>query len=306
MTNISMLNLYSQDLIFSSRIKTFARKVLGRDARGPQAVLASLKKGLSEIGCEYSLNLPIGQKINVACVLSNTKILGWAIGKKKKNKIGKIVAGPNIAITPNEYNGILQDSNLDVILVPSEWVRDFYVKMTPALSPKIQIWPAGVTVPKEEKTEKEYDFLLYNKLGGDTELFNRIVRHLKDKNFKVKVLVYGSFEQEEYFKSLSLSKRLIYLSASESQGLAMLEAWTRGVPSFVWDKGFFEHSGVTVTGNIASPYLTPAAGERFKDFEEFSELLPKFLQTAYNPRDYVMQNFTDGICAQKYLNITNA
>jgi hypothetical protein len=300
-----MLNLYTQDLFFSSRIKTFARKLLGRDARGPRAVLTSLRNGLGEIGCEYSLNRPIGEKVGLACVLSDVKTLNWAIGQKKKNRIGKIIAGPNIAITPKQFNGILQDPGLDVIIAPSQWVRDFYVKMAPGLAQKIQIWPAGVAVPKEQKVTKEFDFLIFNKLKADTSLFERITRYLEGQNYQFRVLSYGSFKQEQYFKSLQSCKNLIYFSDSESQGLAMFEAWARGVPSLVWDKGFFEYGGISITGYTSSPYLTEAAGERFRDFGEFTRILPKFLQTAYSPRGYVLENFTDKICAQKYLNLAN-
>ena len=296
--------LYNESFSVLPRIKRGLKGVLGKEVRGPEAVFAGLVKGLTELGVDYKINQKPISQIQTVCVVSGIKTLKWAIEQKKLGKLKKIMAGPNLVIAPTDRGGILKSPLINRIIVPSLWVEDFYIKSASALAGKISVWPAGVDVPRAGGSEKSTEFLIYNKLGKG-KLFFDVSNYLKHHKFKFGVVDYGRFKQQEYFKLLESSRYLIYLSESESQGLAMFEAWARNVPVLVWDKGFFEHENVRVEGNVASPYLREEAGGRFRDFREFQEILKSFLQTAFKPKEYIEKNFTFKIAAENFLKVLN-
>src|SRR5262249_8827441 len=100
-----------------------------------------------------------------------------------------------------------------------------------------------------------------------------------------------------------------FLSSSESQGLALLEAWMANVPTLVWNVGEVGVKGYKIKDDkLAAPYLSQSSGIFFKGHADFSEKLEFFLNniTNFQPRKYAMENFTDKIAAEKFLNIVNS
>ena len=298
-----MLNIYTENFFVLNRIKNFIKILLGMQNRGPKAVEDSLLRGLEELSYSYEINfrrLPI----NLACVISGSQTLRWAIEQKKKGLIKKIIAGPNMVVFPEDSGGVLTDPAVDVVVVPSLWVKNLYCRLAPKLADKIRIWPAGIAVPKMIAKEKKFDFLVYDKTKAST-LRSEITNYLKKQGYKFKILTYGQFQQAEYFELLEESKYEIYLSQSESQGLGVFEAWARNVPALVWERGYFEYKGFRLDARAASPYLAPQTGNSFRDFADFPKQLEVFLLASHEPRRYMLENFTDTICAQKYLDIVH-
>ena len=285
------------------KAETFLKKILGRNSRGPNAVFESLALGLRGLGEEFCVNCKPESQAEVACVLSGVRTLAWAIEQKKKRVFKKLVAGPNIVVNPNEEGGLLKNSLIDIIIAPSQWVKDYYSAVAPEIAGKIQIWPAGVVVPPLPRAkEKQTDFLVYNKIG-DNILLEYGLEYLKNKGFSYKVFTYGRFKQQDYYAWLEKTKYEIYLSNSESQGLAMFEAWARGVPTLVWEKGFYKSEGVRISGKISAPFLEKASGLFFSNENDFASRFDEFLNIKYEPREYVKANFTNKITAQNYLYI---
>ena len=273
-------------------------------------VFQSLIKGLGELGVEYKVNPAFKGVIETACVLSGVTVLKAAIKNKSKGIVKKIIAGPNLVITPDDAGRILKSSEIDKIIVPSRWVKDFYISLAPELASKIFIWAAGVEFPEGRTSEvggreSEIDFLMFNKVK-DQNLNNQINTLLEGNGYRVADVKYGQYNQQKYFNLLERSKNLVYLSQSESQGLAMFEAWAYDVPTLVWDRGFMENGKYRVSGNTASPYLSPQTGMRFLDFEGFKRVLPQFLNFDFAPRKWIEENATNKIAARKYLEIVNA
>lgn len=297
-----MLYLYTENLFLSNRVKSLLKKILGKETRGPKAVIDSLTTGLRELGEDFSLNKTINKPIAAACVISGIKTLAWAIKQKKLGKIKKIIAGPNLVVTPEDERGILKNPLIDIVVVPSHWVKEFYCKTHPALQDRIRVWPAGVTVPDRLNVKKNLDFLVYNKTGRG-ELLDRVRQGLIRNNFSFQILTYGTFRQSDYFKLLEKSKNEIYLSKSESQGLAMFEAWARGVPTLVYESGTFINGSLQIIGKISAPYLDPKAGLSFAGTEDFSLVLKQFTTKSFSPRDYVVEEYSNKVSAEKYLSI---
>jgi hypothetical protein len=276
---------------------------------GPQSVLDSLTRGFKSLKVDYKLNPKTGgiPEGSVVGVLSNVDALKWAIQAKKAGQIKKIVAGPNLMILPTDGGRILFDKNIDAILLPSEWVKNFWLSLAPELGAKIRIWPAGVEIPPVSDKPK-IGCLIYKK-RVDEKLFLAIIKRLKDRNIGYKILNYGRYKREDYFELLDKSEFMIYFSESESQGLALIEAWMRDVPILARNRGFWEWKNYRWEAeNISAPYLTNDCGIFFKDEEDFSGRLSFFLEKLksgqFQPRQYALKNFSDEIAAKNYLKFT--
>jgi hypothetical protein len=271
---------------------------------GPQSVLDSLVRGFQGLGVEYNLN-PKEELISGAVgVLSDVGALKWAIEAKENGRINKIVAGPNIVISPKDEGEIIQNLVIDVVLAPSQWVKDFWLSIAPALESKIRIWAAGVEIPKEVKTERRGCLVYKKKVNED--LFQKVISELEHRKILYKVINWGSYKQSEYFELLENSKFMIYLQESESQGIALAEAWARNVPTLVWDKGHWERYGYRWEAKgISAPYLTGECGMFFEGENDFVDKLDKFSGglSKYRPREYVLNNFSDKIASNNYLKI---
>ena len=100
---------------------------------------------------------------------------------------------------------------------------------------------------------------------------------------------------------------MIYLSESESQGLALQEAWIRNVPTLVWDGGYWQCGKYKWQGSSSAPYLTKDCGMFFKGKEDFINKFETFLKNLPNfqPREYSLENFTDETATKNYLKIIN-
>ncbi len=284
-------------------VKKHARYLLGR-YRGPQAVTKSLLAGLKELGVSFNLNPKKINKNDVIYVNESAEALRGAIELKKKGIISKIIAGPVISILPNEENGIALDANIDLLLFPSAWAKDFWVSQVPQLAGKIKIWPAGVDSDCDLIQKRDL-FLVYYK-SGHKKQFNYIIDFLKSKNIPYEVVRYGHYQKEDYFSALSRSKGMIYLSESESQGLALCEAWMHNVPTLVWNRGYWEYCGYKwFNDKISAPYLTKECGMFFTGIDDFSAKCSDFIANlgAYKPRGYALVNFANKLSAKRFIDL---
>ncbi|MEK7131250.1 MAG: hypothetical protein AAB797_00760 [Patescibacteria group bacterium] len=285
--------------------KKYIRNFLGR-SRGPQAVTNSLLAGLKEMEINYVLN-PESKNIKdgaVVYVNESAEALRDAIDIKKKGRISKIIAGPIIAVLPNEKNGIMLDVNIDLLPFPSAWTKDFWVAQAPQLAAKIKIWPAGVGSDCDLSQTRDL-VLVYYKSGPKKQL-NYIINFLKSKNIPYEAVRYGHYRKEDYFGLLARAKSLIYLSESESQGLALGEAWMHNVPTLVWNRGYWEYCGYKwFDGKISAPYLTAECGLFFAGEEDFSAKWRDFTGnlSLYKPRDYALTNFTNTLAAKRFIDL---
>lgn len=288
--------------------RNIAKRILGKK-RGPQAVISSVIRGLNNKGFEFKLdptakNIPADSTI---WVNQSIEALEWALEFKLKNKGAKIIAGPNLVVTPDEHNSIIFDKNIDTIIQPSEWTREFYESYSRDIGSKIKIWPAGVEDPylNINVINKVGYFIVYQK-NAPKELFDKVIAKLNNDNINFKIVKYGKFKHEDFLKMLVDASGMVYLSQSESQGIALQEAWIRDVPTLVWDRGYwqvgknkFEHV------QISCPYLNNECGETFNDAYAFDNKFESFIKNLPNfrARKYCLANLSDEVTTGKFLDI---
>ena len=296
--------------LYIRNLKKAVKRMFGIK-RGPQGVINSLLRGLNELNYPYILNPKINEiKMgDVVYVNNSISALKWAIGAKKNKLIKKLVTGPNMVVFPDEQNGIMKDPNIDVIFQPSKWTKDLWSDIDKYYEKKVKIWPAGVRDPEEPTNNKREGCLIFKKEVDDV-LYNNITNYLKSLNVDFETIVYGWFEQEKYFDLLQKKAFMIYLTASESQCLALHEAWMRDVPTLVWNRGYYENKkiGKKIMGKISAPYLTDECGMFFEDFSGFKTKFKEFCNNLekYRPRKYSLENFTDKIVAQNFIKLIEA
>jgi len=286
-------------------LKRYARFFL-RKSRGPQAVDASIIRGLNELVFDYQLNDPWPKFDGRSVIFVNNSLdaLRWAIGLKRKGKIGRLIAGPNLVIDPHDADNLILSPEIDRVIVPSLWVQEAYLLSAPELKDKIFSWPAGIAddgLGAYQGTKKP---LLYIK-NVPLDVRKWVEESLAGSCYET--IVYGNFSRREYLDRLERTSFLVYLQESESQGISLLEAWMKDVPTLVWNRGsLMTKAGLLERPDIAAPYLNSDSGAFFSSSEEL-RLLIKTIQEKekYHPRAYYLSRFTDKQSAQELLSIIN-
>ncbi len=291
-----MLAIYTHSTSLSSKEfwKWAARRIL-RKYSGPNAVEESLLRGLRELKVPFTRNKSTNNA-DIALVLSGTKALREAITLKKSRRVTKLIAGPNVVTHPKDFDELIFDPSIDKILVPSLWVKDFWCHEAPELSNKLVVWPSGVATNKAStRTGKP---IIYDKLGNPS-LLAEVQQQLETEPG---VFTYGSLKRKAYLEALDDAPFLIYLSKSESQGLALQEAWAHDVPTLVnksnfWSNGKFSWEA----SQINCPYLTSETGIVFGSAAELPEMITRV--SALHPKDYCNEHLSDRASAEALLEI---
>lgn len=277
--------------------KHIAKKAL-RKYSGPDAVLDSMKRGLTELHIPFEINPLLKPKNKNIHVLSGLEILKERISKKTKDQT--LIVGPTIVVEPREENNILLNKEIDIILTPSDWVTDFYISISPELRDNIFSWPAGVKIPNEITSKQE---VVIFKKDIDRSIFENIKKILDKKNIKYKIFEYGKFKKSEYIEKLKKTSYLVYLQKSESQGIALQEAWSYNVPTLVYKNTEFNYGTYSWSdAKIAAPYLTPESG-LFFTLDSFDDIISKLDNLKFEPKKYCQENLSDKKSSQILLNI---
>ena len=165
---------------------------------GHYAVTRSLIEGLKRLNANFNYN-PASYKhfSDTVIVLSHPDALIESIKLKKKGKIKKLLAGPNIVVFSTDFNNLIAAPEIDTCIVPSEWVRVAYIEDVPALKDRIDIWSAGIDEtfwkPGPEIPETN-NVLIYWKTEPE-EFYLNVKELLLRNNWNPVTLKYGEYTQ---------------------------------------------------------------------------------------------------------------
>ena len=272
--------------------------------RGPEAVLASLQRGLAVEGVDFALNPRRLAAEGVVGVLSGHDALARAIEWRQGGSGRRLLAGPNLVILPSDEPELMTAPEIDLCLVPSEWVKRLYEEDSPELRGRVAVWPAGVDPDYWTPGEPSRRALVYVKrVDGQRNVEDAEVAGarsaLERAGFEVVPLEYGTFKPSAYRSALRGAALMVFFSPTESQCLALVEAWAADVPTLVWDCGRLEYKGRVYEGSSA-PYLSPATGAAFSG--DSGDLIARWdeLRPGFRPREWVLENMTDAVCARAY------
>ena len=228
-----------------------------------------------------------------------------------------ILFGAGVFSHPIECPDLFQKyPNVKKILVPGEWMKEM---CEPYYGNQVKSWAVGIDSNLWASTNnkpKEYDFLIYDKVRWNyeslkDELINPIYKILKEKNLSYHIIKYGNYIPSQLRDMIEMSKAVIFLCEHETQGIAYQQILSTDTPIFAWDRGGFWQDPYYYPEKVkfqpvsSVPYWDNRCGLKFRDINQFNELLPQFLDQLQNhnfePRQYILENLTLKICAQKYI-----
>jgi hypothetical protein len=162
--------------------------------------------------------------------------------------------------------------------------------------------------------------LVYFK-NREESILSSVLKELDDQKISYEVIRYGEYTEEQYLRSLGEATASIWVSGTESQGFAQIEALASGLPMMVinarslidnslhesertfesFTKRFIE------VGASSAPYFSPACGE-LVEFHEFEgERIRQFLGRCheYHPSQYIESIFSIDKCTQRLLQLAS-
>lgn len=272
---------------------------------GHQDVVESFLKGSKAFPEVEILVNPTKAQIEDTNVFvpSGWRALRDAIQLKREGKIKTLVAGPTVSDLPHLHDYVVADPAIDVCLVASQWVKDMFDSELAQAGRKanVQVWPAGVDhlFWSPQRLEPDAGFpnaLVYVKNSGISQL-PAVLELLATMEKHVEVLQCGSHIPQEYKAALEWSDFVIFLGESETQGLAMAQAWSMNRQTLVFDSPIV--SKYHAAANYAlimdslrpAPYLTDSVGVLWKNYYELGQAL--HTMEPKRARSWVEKNLTN-------------
>ena len=131
----------------------------------------------------------------------------------------------------------------------------------------------------------------------DDPFVQKVNEMLVEHGWKVVPFTYGSYSLDEWKASLDDAVAVIFMTTTESQGIALAEAWAMDIPTFVYEGGL---SHPLIFGRRwpqvnAAPYINYTNGARWHTMEGLSNLLAELYKQPWAPRHYVLNTMTDKI-----------
>lgn len=271
---------------------------------GPDQVTRSLIMGLTAAGFDVTVEpRSLRQGFDTVFVPTGLAALQAALAAKAAGLVRQVVAGPNICMSPVELELDSAPALPDCYIMPCEWARRRWLGLQPRFPVPVVVAIAGINARDWQPSAASAGrrrVLIYDK-WGDASLSRNCQVAMELLGWSVDYLRYGKFTQSTYRRLLSEAVALVYLSKSESQGIALFESWAMNVPSLVLDpasRGFREGS--------PAPYLTNATGTLFQNPADLPALVERVIAGAWHPRKWIMENGTDEATVRQLLQAIDA
>lgn len=305
------LNLFYHDGSDSDRwlpFDRYPRAVIRRLVRGPRRILGlervflNLMAGLDKIGAPYRVNDYRHLRSHpdeVACVLGKPHLLD-RFGPKTP-----IIFGPAVHNHPIDAPDLFTEHNILGVVVACEWQRQMF---SVNWGDKVHAWPVGIDTDRWVPTpDKDVDVLVYEKIRCHPErdraqVRDPILESLGKTNLKVARIAYGHYQEKDFEALLRRTRTMVFLCEHETQGIALQQAMSCGIPVFAWDLGgvwqdtdYYPHR-VVFSPVTSAPYWDDRCGMKFQDAAGFDAGFDAFWSAAssgrFDPRAFIVENFT--------------
>ncbi len=231
----------------------------------------------------------------------------------------KIIYGPQFWIFPEgPIIGPMRDELKGRVAFNclSQWVKDFWLECAGNFICPVESFPFAVNCQKfslKPDIKKTIDCIIYIK-RREPNLIEYISNIVQSMNLNYRIFKYGSYSENDYIQALHQSKFMIVLDATESQGFALQEAMSSGIPLLIFDaksmKDEFEN-GYTYARytdfkmlGTSIPYWSDDCGIKTHDYEKAEEHITYMLENykKFNPRQYILDNLSEKPCMDRILN----
>lgn len=283
---------------------------------GHSSVTRYLTGGLRNSGLDFTFNplkMVKEQSITVG-VLAGMDTLSWATRVAQQGTHMNMVVGPNVFERPLDAFDLLMDDSVKHILLPSRWVLELCKREAPDLTPKLCIWMSGIdsdywSPPSLDDTSRKQKILIYVK-SLELHVVQQVREVCMSMNYRVQTLHAGKYSRRHFLESLRESTAMIVIGGFESQGLAMFEAWSVNVPTFVWQNPTPPTSDRAAercrefrSGTEASPYLSQLTGRFWRDTQQLENQIRMLSTAGLRPREWILENAQSAECAKRYYDL---
>lgn len=286
---------------------TLLTKPVGGSFRGEHGEVAnSARRGLKKIRCDFTNNPDDLNEVKENVVVLCDERAGMQAYKwKNDHKIKTLLVGPTFHLSTENY--FISWPLVNCYLSPSEWPALNLYRVRPSLTDRVQIWYAGIdeqywkpTVRFKDKQSKKV--LLYCKTNS--EISEQAKRCLKEFGYIPEEIVWGKYKHDGYKKMLEECKFAVFVSRSETQGIALAEAWAMDVPVLAWNpQTSFDWDNIIWMPVSSCPYMNPMVGLDWQEIDQFRSILRNFEKPAesFQPRRWVLLNMTDKTSVERLM-----
>ena len=255
---------------------------------GPHKVVDNLIKSLDQEKIDYAIN---EEKYE-----HNFLVQYDATAHEKHSKIEQdtTIIGPQVWMFDGYGQFLIENQNYyKKIIAPSEWVKNKFITKFNLPEDKLAVWPVGIEEFNNIR-EINYDCLIYFKRRDQSEL-DAVKKFLVSNGLSYRMVEYGTYG-EDGFKQLVNSARFCFLiNGTESQGIAVQEIMSMGVPIIAWDiKEWLDQGEAYRVPATSIPYWDERCGEVFFNIDDLEVTFSKFYATLdqYDPKAFIKDNLS--------------
>ena len=269
---------------------------------GPHKVVNNLIKSLEQENINYAIN---EEKYE-----HNFLVQYDATAHEKHSKIEQdtTIIGPQVWLFDGYGQFLIENQNYyKKIIAPSQWVKDKFINKFNLPDNKISVWPVGIETFNNER-DITYDCLIYFKRREQKEL-DEVKQFLDGKNLTYKMVEYGGYGEDGFKNLVNQAKFCFLINGTESQGIAVQEIMSMGVPIIAWDiKEWLDQGEAFRVPATSIPYWDERCGEVFFNIDELEETFTKFYATIneYDPKGFIEDNLSFKKTVEKLMEIFNA
>ena len=255
---------------------------------GPHKVVDNLIKSLEQEKINYAIN---EEKYE-----HNFLVQYDATAHEKHSKIEQdtTIIGPQVWMFDGYGQFLIQNQNYyKKIIAPSEWVKNKFITKFNLPEDKLAVWPVGIEEFNNIR-EPNYDCLIYFKRRDQSEL-DAVKKFLVNNGLSYRMVEYGTYGEDGFKQLVNSAKFCFLINGTESQGIAVQEIMSMGVPIIAWDiKEWLDQGEAYRVPATSIPYWDERCGEVFFNINELEVTFSKFYATLdqYDPKAFIKDNLS--------------
>jgi len=255
---------------------------------GPHKVVDNLIKSLDQEKIEYAIN---EEKYE-----HNFLVQYDSTAHEKHSKIEQdtTIIGPQVWMFDGYGQFLIENQNYyKKIIAPSEWVKNKFITKFNLPEDKLAVWPVGIE-EFDNIREPNYDCLIYFKRRDQSEL-DAVKKFLVNNGFSYRMVEYGTYGEDGFKQLVNSAKFCFLINGTESQGIAVQEIMSMGVPIIAWDiKEWLDQGESYRVPATSIPYWDERCGEVFFNIDDLEVTFSKFYATLdqYDPKAFIKDNLS--------------
>ena len=255
---------------------------------GPHKVINNLIKSLDQEKIDYAIN---EEKYE-----HNFLVQYDATAHEKHSKIEQdtTIIGPQVWLFDGYGQFLIENQNYyKKIIAPSEWVKNKFITKFNLPEEKLAVWPVGIE-EFDNIREPNYDCLVYFKRRDQSEL-DAVKKFLVSNGLSYRMVEYGTYGEDGFKQLVNSAKFCFLINGTESQGIAVQEIMSMGVPIIAWDiKEWLDQGEAYRVPATSIPYWDERCGEVFFNIDDLEVTFSKFYATLdqYDPKAFIKDNLS--------------